>query len=127
MGDNYLKFNDVNFNYFTKDSEFEAIKNLTFNIKKSEFVSIVGPSGCGKTTILSLIAGLYEATSGQILLDGKDIKGANIGYMFQRDHLFEWRTIYQNITLGLEIKKKKKSINVFIITACLFFLFNLQA
>jgi len=111
MGDNYLKFNDVNFNYFTKESEFEAIKNLTFNIKKSEFVSIVGPSGCGKTTILSLIAGLYEATSGQILLDGKDIKGANIGYMFQRDHLFEWRTIYKNIVLGLEIMNKNKKEN----------------
>ena len=105
----YLSFKNVNFNYFTKDGEFEALRNLSFNIKKGEFVSIVGPSGCGKTTILSLIAGLLEPTSGEILLDGEKVKGANIGYMFQRDQLFEWRSIYKNILLGLEIKNKKKN------------------
>ncbi len=105
----YLSFKNVNFNYFTKDGEFEALRNLTFSIKKGEFVSIVGPSGCGKTTILSLIAGLLEPTSGEILLDGEKVKGANIGYMFQRDQLFEWRSIYKNILLGLEIKNKKKN------------------
>ena len=105
----YLSFKNVNFNYFTKDGEFEALRNLTFSIKKGEFVSIVGPSGCGKTTILSLIAGLLEPTSGEILLDCEKVKGANIGYMFQRDQLFEWRSIYKNILLGLEIKNKKKN------------------
>lgn len=105
----YLSFKNVNFNYFTKEGEFEALRNLSFNIKKGEFVSIVGPSGCGKTTILSLIAGLLEPTSGEILLDGEKVKGANIGYMFQRDQLFEWRSIYKNILLGLEIKNKKKN------------------
>lgn len=105
----YLSFKNVCFNYFTKDGEFEALKNLSFDIKKSEFVSIVGPSGCGKTTILSLIAGLLEPTKGEILLDGESVKNANIGYMFQRDHLFEWRSIYKNILLGLEIKNKKQS------------------
>lgn len=105
----YLSFKNVNFNYFTKDGEFEALRNLTFSIKKGEFVSIVGPSGCGKTTILSLIAGLLEPTSGEILLDGEKVKDANIGYMFQRDQLFEWRSIYKNILLGLEIKNKKKN------------------
>lgn len=105
----YLSFKNVYFNYFTKDGEFEALKNLSFDIKKSEFVSIVGPSGCGKTTILSLIAGLLEPTKGEILLDGESVKNANIGYMFQRDHLFEWRSIYKNILLGLEVKNKKHS------------------
>lgn len=105
----YLSFKNVNFNYFTKDGEFEALRNLTFSIKKGEFVSIVGPSGCGKTTILSLIAGLLESTSGEILLDGEKVKDANIGYMFQRDQLFEWRNIYKNILLGLEIKNKKQN------------------
>lgn len=105
----YLSFKNVNFNYFTKDGEFEALKNLSFSIKKGEFVSIVGPSGCGKTTILSLIAGLLEPTKGDILLDGEKVKGANIGYMFQKDQLFEWRNIYKNILLGLEIKNKKKN------------------
>ena len=105
----YLSFKNVYFNYFTKDGEFEALKNLSFDIKKSEFVSIVGPSGCGKTTILSLIAGLLEPTRGEILLEGESVKNANIGYMFQRDHLFEWRSIYKNILLGLEVKNKKHS------------------
>lgn len=103
----YLSFKNVDFHYFTKDGEFEAIKDLSFDINKGEFISIVGPSGCGKTTILSLIAGLLEPTRGEILLEGESVKKANIGYMFQRDHLFEWRTIYKNILLGIEIKEKK--------------------
>lgn len=103
----YLEFKDVNFNYFTKKAEFEALKGLSFSIKQGEFVSIVGPSGCGKTTILSLIAGLLQPTAGEIMLDGKSVENANIGYMFQRDHLFEWRNILKNITIGLEVKDKK--------------------
>ena len=105
----YLQFNDVCFNYFTKSSEFPALLNLSFTINKGEFISIVGPSGCGKTTILSLIAGLLDQTSGEIRLEGESVKNASIGYMFQRDQLFEWRSIYKNITLGLEIKGKKHS------------------
>lgn len=105
--ENYLIFDHVHFNYFTKTGEFNAINDLNFNIKKGEFIAIVGPSGCGKTTILSLVAGLLEPTEGKIMLDGESVKTANIGYMFQRDHLFEWRTIYKNILLGLEIKGKR--------------------
>lgn len=105
--DNYLTFNNVSFNYFTKNGEFNAIKNLNLNIQKGEFVALVGPSGCGKTTILSLVAGLLQPTDGEILLDGQKILTSNIGYMFQRDHLFEWRNIYKNILLGLEIQGKK--------------------
>lgn len=105
--DNYLSFDNVSFNYFTKNGEFNAIKNLNFNIQKGEFVALVGPSGCGKTTILSLVAGLLQPTDGEILLDGQKILTSNIGYMFQRDHLFEWRNIYKNILLGLEIQGKK--------------------
>lgn len=104
----FLEFKDVSFNYFTKKTEFEAIKKLSFTVNEGEFVSIIGPSGCGKTTILSLIAGLLEPTYGQILLGGKKILNQDIGYMFQRDQLFEWRTILSNVTLGLEIKGKTK-------------------
>ena len=106
----YLSFKNVNFNYFTKDGEFEALRNLTFSIKKGEFVSIVGPSGCGKTTILSLIAGILKPSSGKIIQHEKTDNF--IGYMFQRDHLFEWRSIWQNVTLGLEIQKKKNTQNL---------------
>jgi len=68
----------------------------------------VGPSGCGKSTLLSLIAGLITPDSGDIYINGKDIKssGKNIGYMLQKDHLLEWRSTLRNLTLGLEIQHK---------------------
>ena len=109
--DKFLELNNVYFNYFTRESEFNAVNNLSFYAKRGEFISIVGPSGCGKTTILSLIAGLYKPTSGVILLEKKEINNIDIGYMFQKDQLFEWRTIYKNITLGLELKDKKSIKN----------------
>ena len=105
-----LEFKNVNFFYQTKDSEVMALKNMDFSLDKESFTSLVGPSGCGKTTILSLTAGLLFPSSGEILIDGSKIEknDSRIGYMFQRDHLFEWRTIWQNIILGLEIQKKHK-------------------
>ena len=107
--ENYLQLKDISLTYHTKEGEVKALDNISFNVKKNEFINIVGPSGCGKTTILSLIAGLLTPTSGEVLLDGKKIENdINIGYMFQRDHLFEWRTIYKNVTLGLELKGKAK-------------------
>ena len=105
---NVLNVKNINFIYHTLDKEIEAIKNISFTLDKGEFGAIVGPSGCGKTTILSLIAGLLKPTKGEITLDGKPVDVSKIGYMFQKDHLFEWRTIWQNVTLGLEIKKKQK-------------------
>lgn len=104
-----LEFKDVNFFYQTKNAEIHALKDLSFCVDNQSFTSIVGPSGSGKTTILSLIAGLLNKSSGQILLNGKEIepKNSQIGYMFQRDHLFEWRNIWQNVTLGIELTKPK--------------------
>ena len=83
---------------------------MDFSVKEKQFTSLVGPSGCGKTTILSLTCGLLNCSSGEILINGEKVKKHDdrIGYMFQRDHLFEWRTIWQNIILGLEIQKKHK-------------------
>ena len=105
----YLQLKDISLSYHTKDGETLALSGLNFSTRKHEYVSIVGPSGCGKTTILSLIAGLIKQSSGEILLDGEKITSAlDVGYMFQRDNLFEWRTIYKNVTLGLELKKKAK-------------------
>ena len=107
--DNYLQLKDISLSYHTKEGEVLALKNIDFSVKKNEFVSIVGPSGCGKTTILSLISGLLKPSSGEVLLDGEKItKDTSIGYMFQRDNLFPWRTIYKNVTIGLEIKHQKK-------------------
>lgn len=103
-----LTFENVNYFYQTKDDEIFALDNISFDIEKEQFVSLVGPSGCGKTTILSLASSLLVPSSGKIYLDGKEkIDSQKIGYMFQRDHLFEWRTVWKNITLGLEIRKSE--------------------
>lgn len=93
--------------YHSKKGENEALKSINLKIKEGEFVSIVGPSGCGKTTILSLISGLIKPSEGEILLQDKKFDGINkeVGYMFQKDQLFDWRTIWQNVCLGLEITK----------------------
>lgn len=85
--------------YQAENGEIEALKNINFDINEGEYISIIGPSGCGKSTLLSIIAGLESKTAGEI-----DIKG-KIGYMLQKDNLLEWRTIYKNVLLGLEIQK----------------------
>jgi NitT/TauT family transport system ATP-binding protein len=94
--------------YHTINGETEAIKNIDFDIYEGEIVGIVGPSGCGKSTLLSIVAGLITPSTGEVLVNGKKVikPSKNIGYMFQRDHLFEWRTILQNVLLGLEITGK---------------------
>ncbi|WP_394920533.1 ABC transporter ATP-binding protein [uncultured Robinsoniella sp.] len=103
-----LELKDVNFSYHSVSGETFALSDISFQVNDGEFIAIVGPSGCGKSTLLSLISGLLKPESGSILLNGKDVKEAhtNIGYMLQKDHLFEWRTIYHNVLLGLEIQKK---------------------
>lgn len=90
----------------------EVIRDITLDIKEREFISIVGPSGCGKTTMFNIIANLIEPTSGDIVLRKgrpKSKRGSQIGYMLQRDLLFPWRTILENVTLGLELTGMTKS------------------
>lgn len=94
-----LEVKNIYKTYQSKNGEVEALTNINFDVQEGEFISIIGPSGCGKSTLLSIIAGLEEKTSGEIYIDGK------MGYMLQRDNLLEWRTIYKNVLLGLEIKK----------------------
>ena len=112
-----LEFFNVNYTYHTISCETLSLKDISFKLYKNEFISFVGPSGCGKTTLLNLVAGLLPITSGQILLKGNSDTNsdANIGYMLQKDHLLEWRTIYKNLTLGLEIQKKLDSYHLSII------------
>ena len=108
-----LEIKNVCKTYQTPKGEIEAIKDINFDIKSGEFVSIIGPSGCGKSTLLSIISGLEDKTSGEILIEGKKIEGisSEIGYMLQKDCLLEWRTIWSNVMLGLELKgiKSKES------------------
>ncbi|EIW00652.1 ABC transporter ATP-binding protein [Thermoanaerobacter siderophilus] len=94
-----VSLKDVSFNYHTLDGETEALKNISFDVYEGEFVGIIGPSGCGKSTLLSIISGLLKPSYGSVEVNGK------IGYMLQKDHLFEWRNIWQNALLGLEIQK----------------------
>ncbi len=103
-----IKFSEVCKTYVTMEGETEALKNVSFSIKEGEFVAILGPSGCGKTTILSLLAGLFPPTTGSLSILGKEITSPSrkVGYMLQQDYLLKWRTIEQNIMLGLEIRRQ---------------------
>ena len=98
----------VSYSYHSPDGETPALSHISFIVPAGEFLAVVGPSGCGKSTLLSLLCGLIEPEDGSIRIDGAAIlEGhAGIGYMLQKDHLFEWRTIFDNVALGLEIQKK---------------------
>ena len=109
-----LEIKDISKKYQHKNGETIAIKNVNLKVKKGEFISIIGPSGCGKSTLLSVIAGLEEKSEGEIFIENEKVEGLSekIGYMLQKDCLLEWRTIYSNIMLGLEIKKNKNKENI---------------
>lgn len=101
-----LELDDICYSYHSLKGETNALSHISFRVDKGEFLAIVGPSGCGKSTLLSIISGLLSPESGQIQFFCCGTKGPRIGYMLQHDHLFEWRTIYRNITLGLEINRQ---------------------
>ena len=90
-------------NFYTKEGEMEVLKNISFTLHEGEILSLLGPSGSGKSTILNILTNLLEPTSGEVSIKG------TIGYMIQKDHLLEWRSIMDNITLGLEIMHKKNN------------------
>ena len=97
-----LRLNNVSHRYHGKTGETEAIKSMDLSVEEGEFFGIVGPSGSGKTTLLSILSGILKPSSGTVW---RNISLDEIGYMLQRDHLFEWRTIEDNVLLGLEIRK----------------------
>ncbi|VUX00411.1 ABC transporter ATP-binding protein [Blautia obeum] len=101
-----LEIRDVSLSYHTTAGETPALSHLTFNLMPGEFLAVVGPSGCGKSTLLNLICGLLTAEEGSVLMNDTPPSPGDprIGYMLQKDHLLEWRTIYRNVILGLEIR-----------------------
>jgi NitT/TauT family transport system ATP-binding protein len=83
--------------------EFTAVEDVSLDVGRGEFVSIVVPSGCGKSTLLALIAGLVPLTAGRVLLEGRPVEGVTpgLGFVFQRDALFPWKTVVENVGLPL--------------------------
>lgn len=108
-----LEVRHLSHSFHSMDGETRALSDISFSVKKGEFLAIVGPSGCGKSTLLSLISGLITPSDGEIWIDGNKMAGADprIGYMLQKDHLLEWRSIFSNACLGLEIQKKLNEIS----------------
>ena len=105
----YIEFQNINKFY----GDNQVLKNVNLSIEEGQFVTLLGPSGCGKSTLLRCLAGLEEISSGQILMDGKDItnlepKDRNIGMVFQHYSLFPNMTVEDNIAFGLKMKKKSK-------------------
>ena len=93
--------------FVTKDGGvLQALSGIDLAIDSGRFVSLLGPSGCGKSTLFNIIAGLLHPTEGRVLIDGRDATGTigRVGYMLQKDLLLNWRTVLDNVILGMEIK-----------------------
>ena len=111
MTDSILSLNQVTKRFGTVD----ALKGISLDVKKGEFLTLLGPSGCGKTTTLRIIAGLETPDSGSVLLQGKDVthwepNKRNVNTVFQNYALFPHMDVFHNISYGLKLKKEKKSM-----------------
>ncbi|OZA75985.1 MAG: ABC transporter ATP-binding protein, partial [Azorhizobium sp. 39-67-5] len=91
--------------YQSSDGAVTALGSINLDIRQGEFISLLGPSGCGKTTLLRIVAGLEEATTGHVHLHGRGLDG--LGFVFQRDVLLNWLTIIDNVLLPIDFKNKK--------------------
>lgn len=102
-----IEFRDVSKSFIDKQSGEPrvAVSNVSLSIKKGEVVSLIGPSGCGKSTLLNMGSGLYAPTSGEVFVKGKPVVGPvrEVAFMLQKDLLMQWRTIRENVTIGLQI------------------------
>lgn len=100
-----VEIHNLSLKYHSLNGEVPALEDINLTVEEGEFISIVGPSGCGKSTLLSLLAGLLFPSTGTVAIGGRQVAGTSpqVGYMLQKDHLFEWRTIQENVVLGLEI------------------------
>jgi len=106
-----IKIDNVSKSYITSREDILALETVNLDIKEGEFVSLVGPSGCGKSTLLMLISGLYPSTTGDITIDDEPILKpyTNLGIVFQKDMLLEWRSVLDNVLLQSEIRKLNRS------------------
>ena len=106
MSNPIIRIQDVSFNYKSKTGIIDALESISFDINEGEFVCVLGPSGCGKSTLLKLIAGFEKASGGEILLHDEPINGIDYhrGVVFQKDNLFEWLSVRNNINYGLRMR-----------------------
>jgi len=109
-----IKLEQIEMRYQTDTADVLALHQVSLDIAKGEFVSLLGPSGCGKTTLLRLMADLIEPTGGNITVAGKSAREARLaqkyGIVFQSPVLYDWRKVKDNITLPLELLGTKKSV-----------------
>ncbi|MDR0404829.1 MAG: ABC transporter ATP-binding protein [Oscillospiraceae bacterium] len=108
-----VELKNISMKYHTPQKETLVIDGLNLDVYSREFVTIVGPSGCGKSTLLSIISGLISPAKGEVNIGARGLYSINqqAAYMLQKDYLFDWRNIRQNVLLGLEIKKKATEKN----------------
>ena len=109
---NHLELTQVSIEFPTPNGPFKALDNVELKIAKGEFVSLIGHSGCGKSTVLNIVAGLYQATEGGVILDGKEVNepGSDRAVVFQNHSLLPWLTAYENVELAVkQVFKNKKS------------------
>ena len=109
---NYLDISQLGIEFRTESGPFRALENVDLKIQKGEFVSLIGHSGCGKSTVLNIVAGLYKATEGGVILEGKEVNepGPDRAVVFQNHALMPWLTVYQNVELAVaHVFKKTKT------------------
>lgn len=101
-----LQAEHISKTFFSEKGDTEAIEDISICVKKNEFLVLLGPGQCGKTVFLNILAGLENATSGSVSIDGKPVKGVcgKIGFVFQKTGLFEWKTAMENTEIGLKYK-----------------------
>ena len=112
MSNDHLSIDHVSIEFPTPSGPFKALDNINLKIEQSEFVSLIGHSGCGKSTVLNIVAGLYEATQGGVILDGTEVNapGPDRAVVFQNHSLLPWLTSYQNVELAVKrVFKRQKS------------------
>jgi NitT/TauT family transport system ATP-binding protein len=118
-----IDIRDLNKTFQLAGTAIEAVRGVSFRVKRGEFVALLGPSGSGKSTVLNMIATLIRPSGGQILIDGTPIVPGkatpNVGYVFQRDTLFPWRTVADNIGYGLQLAGKSEAERKERVVACI--------
>src|ERR1700754_1367768 len=106
MAEPKLRLENVSMTFRGTQGDFVALAPTDLDIPAGRFVSLIGPSGCGKTTIFNIVAGLQPPTTGRVLIDAEGLTGfiGQVGYMLQKDLLLPWRTVLDNVALGMEIR-----------------------